>query len=142
MGVAVLSCAALLIGPALWTGYVRWDPGIPSITPLWILNNLVFVCLGEELFFRGYVQQGLSREMTRRQWPTWIAWVLASVIFGVSHFRGGATLVVLSTFAGLVYGRTYQKAGWGAAVGVHFLVNAVHFFGFSYPRLSAVILPR
>lgn len=54
---------------------------------------------------------------------------------------GGPTYVVLSTVAGVGYGRAYLHAGnrIEASLLAHFTLNAVHFLGFTYPALSRAI---
>jgi membrane protease YdiL (CAAX protease family) len=130
-----LAGSVALLGPALATHYVRWDPKLPPQAALWMLHNLVFVCLGEELIFRGYIQEGLGRLLKKRKYGAALALFTASVIFGLSHFRDGAVFVGLATIAGVFYGLAYLRSGLVTAVATHFLVNLIHFLGFSYPAL-------
>jgi hypothetical protein len=102
----------LVLGIAL--GFIhphRNLPGLGGAVVRWIAIFL-FTAIPEELFFRGWVQNLLERRMGRR-----IALVIASVIFGLSHFnkRLGAhahfnwQYVLLATIAGIFYGRAWRE---------------------------------
>ena len=54
----VLACLSLL---SMALGYIRWEPKHPSHLPLWMMSNLFFCCVAEEEFFRGFLQQSLSK---------------------------------------------------------------------------------
>jgi uncharacterized protein len=85
-------------------------PGIGSAALRWLLIFL-FTAVPEELFFRGWVQNLLERRLGRR-----LALVVASVLFGLSHFnkRLGTMshfnwrYVILATIAGIFYGRAWR----------------------------------
>jgi membrane protease YdiL (CAAX protease family) len=65
-----------------------------------------------------------------------VALTLSSVLFGLSHLGGGLLYSALATMAGFGYGWVYQRTGAiEASIGVHFLVNALHFVFFTYPAL-------
>jgi membrane protease YdiL (CAAX protease family) len=72
----------------------------------------VFVAVLEELFFRAWVQNLLERRVGRQ-----IALIIASVLFGLSHFNkrnfGSAHFnwryVLLATIAGIFYGRAWRE---------------------------------
>jgi len=129
----LFSCAALIF-PAVAVGYVRFDAGWPPGALLWMVNNLIFVCFGEEVFFRGYIQNELHRRI-KAPHSDLLAIVLAAIIFGLAHYRGGVTYMVLSSLAGLAYGWAFHKGGLLTSVSTHFFVNAIHLFMFSYPAL-------
>ncbi len=129
-------CSLALMLPALLTGFVRVDVGFAPSGELWILNNLLLVCWGEEMFFRGYVQEELGRLFRKQPLGQWITLGLSALIFGLAHFRGGATYMALSTLAGLFFGLSYRSGGIPAAIATHFLLNLTHFLFFSYPGLA------
>lgn len=58
--------------------------------------------LGEELLFRGLIQDGLSR-LIAAPGGVWMALVLASLVFGVCHWLS-ATYALLATLAGIYFG--------------------------------------
>lgn len=86
--------------PAWWKAVATW------------LGIFIFVAVPEELFFRAWVQNLLERRVGRGT-----ALVIASVLFGLSHFNkrnfGGAHFnwryVLLATVAGIFYGRAWRE---------------------------------
>lgn len=127
----------ILILIALLLNYVRFDPKIPSIFWIWAPTNLLFVCMAEEAFFRGFIQTQLQRLFKRIAGGQWFALFIASFIFGLAHYPGGPYFIALAAFAGLGYGYAYLRSGRiEAPILVHFLVNTFHILGFSYPSLQ------
>jgi len=87
-------------------------PAIGHAALLWA-RIFVFVAIPEELFFRAWVQNFLERRMGRRP-----ALLLASVLFGLSHFNKRLDVnpghfnwryVLLATIAGVFYGRAWRE---------------------------------
>src|SRR4051794_20471250 len=93
---------AVMLALAQGTHYVQFDPKFPAGGWLWILNNLLFVCVAEECLFRGFVQGGLERfklESPLQHLPP----IASSVFFGLSHYQGGLTYIAFATLAGAFY---------------------------------------
>lgn len=108
---------------------IKPEPSIPSWWWLFALNNLLLTCVAEEAFFRGYIQQKVTKIFT----PI-IGICLASVLFGVAHFAGGVGYVIVATLAGFLYGLVYNSTGKiSYAILIHFVVNLLHLFFFTYP---------
>jgi membrane protease YdiL (CAAX protease family) len=129
---AVMACALAL-------GYTRFDPKWTTLFLIWAPVNLLFTCLAEEAFFRGFVQHELARAIKRRRLAIWISVTVSAVLFGLSHFGGGWRYVLAGTVAGFGYAWVYHRTQRiEAAMAVHFGVNAVHFLLFTYPRLAVV----
>ena len=137
--IGVLTATLVTLIPlAMAMDYIR--PGITAV-PLPALlyslaYNLVFVCILEESFFRGILQNALIRgfDRIRLRYAAALGIVTAAVLFGVAHFAGGATYVGLAAVAGISYGTAYyltQRLHY--AVLIHFMVNAVHQIGFAAP---------
>lgn len=127
-GLHTLLCIPLLLAGSLISGYVRLDPKWSEYGPLWMLNNLLFVCAAEEAFFRGYIQSSFANPR--------IGLGVSSLLFGAAHYAGGWMYVVLAAAAGFFYGRAFQKSGKiEASILTHFSVNVAHFLFFSYPAL-------
>ena len=83
-------------------------PGVAKAALTWI-GIFFFIALPEELYFRGWVQNLLERCLGRRA-----ALVIASVLFGLSHFNKRSAhfnwrYVLLATIAGIFYGRAWRK---------------------------------
>jgi uncharacterized protein len=109
---ALFAPLVIVLGIAL--GFIhphRNLPGIGSALLRWIAI-FFFTAVPEELFFRAWVQNLMERRVGRRA-----ALVVASVVFGLSHFnkRLGAhthfnwEYVLLATIAGIFYGRAWRE---------------------------------
>ena len=105
---AFFAPAVLVLGLAL--GFIHPHPNLPAVgkAVLTWAGIFVFVAVPEELFFRAWVQNLLERRVGRRA-----ALVIASVLFGLSHFnKRSATFnwryVLLATIAGIFYGRAWR----------------------------------
>jgi membrane protease YdiL (CAAX protease family) len=99
----------LVLGLAL--GFIhphRNLPGIGSTLLRWVAI-FFFTAVPEELFFRAWVQNLLERRVGGRA-----ALVVASVLFGLSHFNKRSAhfnwrYVFLATIAGIFYGRAWRE---------------------------------
>jgi membrane protease YdiL (CAAX protease family) len=131
-----LVTAACVVTAAIAFGYVRLDPKLSPYTPIFFATNLLFACVTEEAFFRGFLQERLTGLLKPIQFGPLIAIVCAGILFGLAHYRGGLTYVILASIAGIGYGTAYASTKRiEAAILTHFSVNAVHFLGFTYPYL-------
>jgi membrane protease YdiL (CAAX protease family) len=127
---AVMACALAL-------GYVRFDAKWSSIFVAWAVANLLFTCLAEEAFFRGFLQRELARAGSNSRVAGIAAWIVAAVLFGLVHLVGGWKFALAATIAGLGYGYAYHRTRRvEAAMAVHFALNASHFLLFTYPALA------
>lgn len=120
---------AALLPLALLSGALELDPGLPAWTLLWMLSNLLLTCLAEEAFFRGYLQQGLSR----RFGPA-AGIASASLLFGLGHLGAGPAVAGFATLLGLACGLGYWGSGrFRVPVLMHFAFNLTHLLLFTYP---------
>jgi membrane protease YdiL (CAAX protease family) len=126
----VLCFSLLLIAATL--GAIKFEPSWPNWLIFFAINNLLIVCVCEEAFFRGFIQQGLSKKM-----PWLLALLIAAVFFGLSHWQGGYLLIIFATIAGIFYGLMFRITGrlW-AAILLHFGLNMAHILLFTYPVLA------
>lgn len=132
----LLATLAVVFGAGLAFGYVRTDIKWTPLTPWFLAINLLFTCVTEEAFFRGFILAGLARGMARWRYGTALAVAVSTLLFGIAHARGGAALVVLAALAGLGYAASYLRSGRiEGAILTHFALNAVHFVAFTYPAL-------
>lgn len=129
--------AGVVLALAFAMDYVRFDPKWTSLFYPWAWSNLFFTCLPEEALFRGFIQNQLERLFAGLQYGGVLAIAIASLVFGLEHYAGGLTYVLLATVAGMGYGWVYQKTGRiESSILVHFSVNALHFVFFTYPALK------
>jgi hypothetical protein len=110
---AFFAPAVLVLGLAV--GFIHPHANSPAAgkAALTWAGIFVFVAVPEELFFRGWVQNLLERRVGRRA-----ALVIASLLFGLSHFNKRLNLstahfnwryVLLASVAGIFYGRAWRE---------------------------------
>jgi membrane protease YdiL (CAAX protease family) len=98
---------ALSLGFALH--FISFFPRHPSIGHILLALVVVFflTAIPEEIFFRGILQNLLEGRYGQRT-----ALIIASVLFGLSHFHKGASFnwryVILAAIAGIFYGRAWR----------------------------------
>jgi len=129
-----LVLAALLLGVLGlgWAiGLVRPDFKLSPYLPLFAVVNLLFVCVAEEAFFRGVIQEQLSR------YGDTLAVAVSGLLFGAAHLGGGWQYAALAGLAGLGYAVLYSRTRRiEIPIIAHFLLNLVHFVAFTYPRIG------
>lgn len=122
---------------ALVLGLVRFEPKLSSHVFIWALTNLLFTCVAEEALFRGFIQKKLTLMLGNRKNSSYTALIIAACLFGLAHYTGGKSYVLLATMAGLGYGWVYQKTRRiEASILTHFSLNLIHFLFFTYPALA------
>jgi uncharacterized protein len=101
------------------------------------VTNLLFVCVAEEAFFRGLIQDRLGKSLSGIRFGTMISIACSAVLFGAAHLGGGAVYAGIAMLAGLGYACSYAIVKRiEAPILVHFGLNAVHFIVFTYPRIQ------
>lgn len=117
--------------------FVWFDFKLSQFLPIWAVTNLFFVCFAEEGFFRGFIQKYLCLTFRHVSYGNVIAIIIASILFGLSHFMGGIRYIILATIAGIGYGWIYWRTQRiEASIITHFSLNLVHFLFFTYPALA------
>jgi membrane protease YdiL (CAAX protease family) len=125
-----------VLGLATAIGYVKFDFKTVPYTAVYLVANLLFTCVTEEAFFRGFMQGQLTQGMKSWRAGSYIAWIIAAVLFGIAHSKGGLTLIALATIAGLYYGYAFMSTKRvEASILTHIALNGVHFVAFTYPNL-------
>lgn len=102
--------------------------------PLVLLGFLVIswttAGFGEEIIYRGFFMKQIARLFDDQKNSSWvIGLVLTSVVFGLIHFSQGITGMLMTGFAGLVFGIVYLASGrnlWASII-AHALTDT---FGF------------
>lgn len=137
----ILLAAAAPVALAWWLG-LRLDFKLGWYTPVFLLVNLLFVCVAEEIFFRQMVQQPLMNRLGAAGGGAFMATLLTALAFALAHFgllkvfSGEAAAKALSVVfvAGFAYAWVYQMSrSVECSIATHFLVNAIHFIAFQYP---------
>ena len=105
----VYAAIAIILGMRI--GFLTFDPSLtrgPSL-PIAVLGILFFTAWPEEFLFRGILQNLFARTLKNE----WVGWVLASVIFGLSHLHHAPypnwKYALMATLAGLFYGFAWMK---------------------------------
>jgi membrane protease YdiL (CAAX protease family) len=133
----ILGTAAIVLLLGVAFHYVSFDPKLVAYTPLFLSFNLLFTCVTEEAFFRGFMQHQLTLGLRNLKYGRYVAMTVAAVLFGVAHVKGGPMLIGFATIAGLGYGYAYLRSQRiEASILTHFTLNAIHFIAFTYPQLS------
>lgn len=132
--------AATLSILSVYAKFIKFDPKMPEILGIWAIMNLVTV-IAEEAFFRGFLQTSLMFGLKKYKVPPAYAGLISitivSVLFGLAHFAGGPTYMIISGIAGAFYGYALYKTGMiESSILVHFLVNLTHICLFTYPALG------
>ena len=131
---SLLPLLAIVITIGISIDFIVFDPKIGSEYLIWAANNLLLVCVSEEIFFRGFLQRELCALLSRWKYGEWLAVIAAAILFGIAHFSGGLGYVMLSIIAGFFYGLSFKQTKTiESPILVHFLLNSVHFLFFSYP---------
>lgn len=108
---ALFALIAIPLGEAMH--FISWNPHWrgPGEFALDYLEIFLFIALLEELFFRGFLQNLLSRTLRR----PWTGQLLASCLFGLSHIFHAPVpnwrYVALASIAGWFYGSAYRSSG-------------------------------
>ncbi len=127
----------LVAAGAAAIGYLTWQPKWVSLFALWAPVNLFFVCLSEEAVFRGLIQRELNAALRGVSGGSPIAIGVSAALFGLAHFGGGVSYIVLATAAGLGYAIVYHRTrSIEMSMLAHFALNSVHFLLFTYPALA------
>ena len=119
------------------TGIVTWQIAVPAWFPLLALSNLINTCVAEELLFRGLLFKFVTHKLPATlssSTRTLLILTITSAVFGLAHFAGGTSYMIVATVAGLLYGAVYLLTGRIVfAVLTHWLLNITHMLVLTYP---------
>jgi membrane protease YdiL (CAAX protease family) len=120
---------------AMAIGYLTWQPKWTSLFWIWAPVNLFFTCLSEEAFFRGFIQRELTLALGDSRFGSALAIGVSAALFGLAHFAGGVSYVVLAAAAGVGYAVIFHiTRSIEMSMLAHFALNTTHFLLFTYPR--------
>ncbi len=129
----------IMMAISLYFNLVTWDPKIPLIIFVWLIDNLIFVSIPEEAFFRGFIQRELYLWFGKTPVAGLGSIFVTSIFFILLHLIWVADLsfLCLVFVASLIYGTIYQVTkSIEASILCHFGLNVVHFLLFTYPALQ------
>lgn len=138
--IPLILCGIILIAIAsLYLGQIKWDPKWPQIFWFFAIENLIFVSIVEEAFWRGFVQKELFRWFGEKGiWANAACVVIAAFFFAALHYIWVPNLPFLTLIflAGIVYGSIFQiTRSLEASILCHWLFNITHILLFTYPAL-------
>ena len=130
-----LILAIIIIPIGLLTNFLVWSPEWPGALMFFFsfIGIWLTIALPEEIIARGVIQQQLtdvlgdSEHRLLRHWK-WFVLVLASSIFGLSHWNNTTSefawvYILLATIAGIFYGYCWWKGGLFSAMLIHTFVD-------------------
>jgi membrane protease YdiL (CAAX protease family) len=121
--------AAIAIPSGLALGFTAWNPRWHGVAAFCLdyLEIFLFIAVLEELFFRGFLQNLVSRSLKSVR----VGQALVSALFGFFHILHAPfpnwRYVVLASIAGWFYGSAFRQAGNSlmAAALLHAMVDTV-----------------
>lgn len=126
----------LALGLAVLLGLIQIELKVPSFWLSFLAINLLFTCVAEEAFFRGFLQRGLSNWLDGK-FSLLIAPIFSALIFGLAHIAGGIEYAFVAGVAGLGYGYLfYRTKRIELSILCHFMLNVLHLFLFTYPMFA------
>lgn len=132
----ILSVLILITISSLF-GYIKFEPKVPYFIISFIVSNLFFTCLAEELFFRKIIQENIKIMFINNRYNVIIGIICSALSFGAVHLAGGIKYFIFAFIAGIFYSIIYEKTkNIEMAIIAHFLLNLIHIFLFTYPALS------
>lgn len=138
-----LAGIGIMIFLALYSGLIHFDPKFPSLFWFFLIENLIFVSIIEEAFWRGFVQKELFRAFGSRGALAQIGCVgITALAFAALHYFWVPNLgfLALVLVASIIYGSIYQfTKALEASIFTHWLFNIVHFSLFTYPILQSAV---
>ena len=127
----------VIIALSFVLGYIKFEPKLPDFILSFIVSNLFFTCIAEELFFRKIVQDNVKKLFNKIGYGKLFGVVLSALLFGSVHLIGGIKYFFLAFTAGLFYAYVYEKTEKvESAILIHFLLNLIHILLFTYPALG------
>lgn len=120
---------------AVASGTVHFNLKWPDHFFLRMANNLAFVSISEEAFFRGFVQQELFKRFGERFKGHVGSVLITSLFFTLMHvgWTSDIGLMLFVFLAGILYGTIYQYTrAIESSILCHFVLNMVHMIFFNY----------
>tara|TARA_B100001989_G_scaffold252312_1_gene233949 strand:+ start:1240 stop:2064 length:825 start_codon:yes stop_codon:yes gene_type:complete len=125
--------AGLLVAGTLLTQSIQFKFAYPPMITVWLVNTLM-TSLSEEVFYRGIIQNMLNRFMPKKEI---LVIILTALIYGLSNFRLGFEIMVLTSLCGVFYSFLYRATKeLRYPVILHAFLNTIYFIFFDVPVLS------
>lgn len=133
----VLLSSALIILLAIFCFNLKLQPKTFEQIVAFAAVNLLITCVAEEVFLRFLLQQqiqfALQKYVKNRLVVEAVPLLITTIIFVLIHNNLGSAIWLYAT-AGFLYGLSYTlNKSIFFPIGLHFLVNFIHFGWLSYP---------
>ncbi|MBM3192860.1 MAG: CPBP family intramembrane metalloprotease [Chlamydiae bacterium] len=128
----------LIISLSQYLQIVTWDPKLPTISLPWLFVQLFFVVVPEEVFYRGFIQKEIRKNLNNR-FSGLFAVLATSLLFSLIHlfFIPNLAFIACTFVMSLFYGGIYEiTQKIESAIITHYATNICHFFFFTYPMLA------
>lgn len=139
----IICSVAFMVVVALFSGLVQWDPKFPKIFWFFAIENLLFACIIEEAFWRGFIQNEFFRWLGGKgAFANMGAVFVTAFFFAALHYFWVASIPFLGLvfLAGIIYGSIYQfTRSLEASILCHWVFNITHFLLFTYPILQSAL---
>jgi membrane protease YdiL (CAAX protease family) len=114
--------------------FIKYDFKVTNYTLIFIFVNLIFTCIPEEIFWRGFIQTKIQNYTNSS-----IAVLITSLVFASIHIIfAGIFFAILAFIASIIYGLAYIKTKKiEVSIICHYLVNIGQFIFFTYPILAS-----
>jgi membrane protease YdiL (CAAX protease family) len=125
-----------LVAISYYLKIIVFEPKLPSVFGIWIIQNLILVSIPEEVFFRGFLQQELEKLFGAKLFGTGCAIIITSILFALLHigWSPNFSAIALGFCASLFYGAIYRwTQAIEASIFCRFSFSTIHFLFFSYP---------
>ncbi len=130
-------CISLISGAAVVLKVVNFDPKFPDLWITWILISLLVHSFAEETIFRYFLQGGVQNVLSTYKYTPIISVIVSSMAFTFYHAPQPTNFLISVFIASLFFGYVFHKTKRvESSIILHFMVNFVHFFFFTYPSLG------
>lgn len=126
---------------SLYFNILNFDFKLPLIGVAWLIGNLFFTVIPEEVFFRGFLQRQISHSIHYRLGP-YLANFLVSIGFAFAHyfFISSPVYISMAFIASFLYGLIFHLTqSIESCIFCHYGLNVVHFIFFTYPMLTSAL---
>lgn len=131
LGILGIAAVAVL---AVWAHPMEWHFKLPSYPFLRYSNNLFFVCIPEEAFYRGFLQKQLHSYLGEGRGRGFFSIFITSLLFTLAHVYWSPSIDILGFvfLASLLYGFVYMTSERiESAIFTHFAWNLTQMIFFS-----------
>jgi uncharacterized protein len=132
-----MASTGLVLSCAWFFGLIHFEFKFPPFTLIFLIINLLAVCVAEEAFFRGLIQNTLTDFLHNQSKWQWLPIAFSVILFGFAHLNAGFGYAVCAMLSGFFSALAYAKfQRIEISIFMHFILNATHFLFFTYPYIA------